>query len=406
MKKPLIKTNMSRKTKILLASAPMFLVPLALLAFSIYTGMGFDKSSELVQQGLITELPDPLVQKSAVPQKWESYQMEAPKIFEEIGPQGIVPEDREQDFVLEEFQMPSGQHTFQKAALDQEKLLENRLAALTALESSLHSDPVAKTPDKQMGLPVPDQRRGEQQELDKLEQLMGKLAQRQFSPDPELQQLEVLLDKIMAIQYPQLMQENMGIENFSAEAPVFEVRLQKSEVQAPVLNEEENGFFGLQEAQLRDFPIQPAIPAVIDEDKKVASGNTVRMKLTAAVGINGVQVPAGTAVSGTCQLDGERLRIRVEHILMENHLLPVRLEAFGTDAVAGIQIPGSVGRETAQQGMKRSMMRFNTVPVGMNLETQLAASGMDTARSFLGKKSREKKVMVKQGHPVLLMDRS
>lgn len=404
MKKPLIRTNMSRKTKILLASAPMFLVPLALLAFSIYTGMGFYKSSETMQQGLITELPGPLVQKSAVPQKWESYQMEAPKIFEEIVPLGIVPEDREQDFVLEEFQMPSGQHTSQKAALDQEKLLESRLAALTALESSLHSDPVAKTPDKEMGLPVPDQRRGEQQELDKLEQLMGKLAQRQFSPDPELQQLEVLLDKIMAIQYPQLMEENMGIENFSAEAPVFEVRLQQSEVQAPVLNEEENGFFGLQEAQLRDFPIQPAIPAVIDEDKKVASGNTVRMKLTAAVGINGVQVPAGTAVSGTCQLDGERLRM--EHILMENHLLPVRLEAFGTDAVAGIQIPGSVGRETAQQGMERSMMRFNTVPVGMNLETQLAASGMDTARSFLGKKSREKKVMVKQGHPVLLMDRS
>ncbi|MDX5479646.1 MAG: hypothetical protein LPJ98_14460, partial [Cyclobacteriaceae bacterium] len=193
----------------MLASAPMFLVPLALLAFSIYTGMGFNKSSEIVQQGLITELPDPLVQKSSVPQKWESYEMETSKIFEDIVPLGIVPEDKEQDLVLEEFQMPVGQQSFQKAALGQEKLLESRLAALTALESSLHGDPLAKTPDREKELPVLDQRRGEQQELDKLEQLMGKLAERQFSPDPELQQLEVLLDKIMAIQYPQLMQENM-----------------------------------------------------------------------------------------------------------------------------------------------------------------------------------------------------
>lgn len=403
MKKPLMSTKMSRKTRILLASAPMFLVPLALLAFSIYAGMGHTEVGNSIEQGLNTELPKPLQQKASLPQKWESYQVEILPDFSDPILETVEEHQLGQDIEGAVLVLPDGQSAYQMASAEQEKLLESRLAALSALEASF-----AQKPEEQsvvMEIPAMELRKDDRQELDKLEQLMGKLAQRQFAPDPELQQLEVLLDKIMAIQYPQLMQENRNIETFSVEAPVFEVRLQ-SDVQGPVIAEEENGFFGLQEARATDFPVQPAIPAVIDEDKKVASGNTVRLKLTAAVGINGVQVPAGTAISGTCQLEGERLKIRVEHIRMDNYLLPVKLEAFGSDAVAGIQIPGSVGRETAQQGMERSMMRFNTVPVGMNLETQLAASGMDTARSFLGKKSREKKVNVKQGHPVLLMDRS
>lgn len=403
MKKPLISTKMSRKTRILLASAPMFLVPLALLAFSIYAGMGHTEVGNSIEQGLNTELPKPLQQKASLPQKWESYQVELLPDFSDPILETVEEHQHGQDIEDAVFVLPDGQKSYQMASAEQEKLLESRLAALSALEASFAQKPNERP--EVIEIPAMEHRRDDRQELDKLEQLMGKLAQRQFAPDPELQQLEVLLDKIMAIQYPQLMQGDLDTDTFSTEVPVFEVRLQ-SDIQESVVPEEENGFFGLQEAHATDFPIQPAIPAVIDEDKKVASGNTVRLKLTAAVGINGVQVPAGTAISGTCQLEGERLKIKVEHIRMDNYLLPVKLEAFGSDAVAGIQIPGSVGRETAQQGMERSMMRFNTVPVGMNLETQLAASGMDTARSFLGKKSREKKVNVKQGHPVLLMDRS
>lgn len=192
----------------------------------------------------------------------------------------------------------------------------------------------------------------------------------------------------------------------SAPEELFDVRLQVSDPYYRHDYREENGFFGLSEGPEMEINVVPSIPATIDENKKIISGNSLRLSLSEGVEINGVDFPAKTKLYGTCRLEGERLLVSIAHIRSGNYLLPVRLEAFGMDAIQGIHIPGALGRDAAKEGMDRGVMGVNPMMGGLTLETQLAASGIETARGFLGKKAKLKKVNVKQGHPLLLVDRS
>jgi conjugative transposon TraM protein len=172
------------------------------------------------------------------------------------------------------------------------------------------------------------------------------------------------------------------------------------------VTEEENGFFGLASTEQMVVPVPASFPAIIGEDKQLVSGSSIKMTLTAPVEINGLTFDSGAAIHGICQLDGERLKIKVDQIRYENHLIPVKLEAFGMDALPGVAIPGAIGRDAAKEGLGQGIQGYSPVQPGFTLEAQIAATSVETARGFLSKKTRLKKVNVKQGHPLLLVDQA
>ncbi len=392
-----------RKTRIILLSAPMFLLPLALLAFSIMSGM--ESNEPLPEPQLNSSIPKADEKGNPINlSKWKTYESQsAAKDWVEavafFTPEDTVPELPRTGVEVESILFPLGSEAHH------EKLIEQQLLKLEKLQQQLEK------PDQEAAvgiitgssLNVPT-RREAPEEIQKLEQLMHKMEEKRGLPDPELLQLENLLDKIMMLQFPEKYVDDAVTASKSEE--LFDVKPQPSEDINRNHFGQENGFFGLSEGPEMEVNVSPSIPAVIDENKKIVSGNSLRLSLTDGVAINGMDFPAQTKLYGTCRLEGERLLISIAHIRSGKHLLPVRLEAFGMDAIQGIHIPGALGREAAKEGIDRGVMGVNPMMGGLTLETQLAASGIDTARGFLGKKAKLKKVNVKQGHPLLLVDRS
>lgn len=393
-----------RKTRIVLLSAPMFLLPLALLAFSIYAGM--EKQQTEPEQQLNSSLPQINEKRfEAEFSKTKTYENEklekdwfrAVTFFEE----DTVPvKEASQELGIELER--KGLHQ------DAEKLIEEQLSKLQELQQSINQPEPSelKLSEKPKTLEATDLKASSHKnpEIGKLEEMIDRMEAQKGMPDPELLQLENLLDKIMMLQFPERFQEE--IQMVSSE--VFEVSPLSGNTGISASSaQEEAGFFGLSEGPAMQVDVPVAIPAEIDENKKIISGNSLRIKITEDVDINGLVFPAQTKIYGTCRLEGERLLIQVDNIRTGRHLLPVKLEAFGMDAIKGVHIPGALGRDAAKEGMGQGVQGMNPMMMGgLTLETQLAASGIETARGFLGKKTKLKKVNVKQGHPLLLVDKS
>lgn len=257
-------------------------------------------------------------------------------------------------------------------------------------------------------------------EVERLEKLLGDISRSQNGSDPEMDQLENLIDKILDLQYPERVLEKK-VERGVDEDRVFEVKSpqrpplppvqprlasMEADVEHGFIPLETNGFFDLQTSSAMDVDLRPAFSATIAEDKQLVTGASVKLKLEEDLVINGMTFRSGDELSGTCRLSGERLLVKVSQIRKDNYLVPVDLEVFGLDALPGVFIPGAISRDAAKEGVNTGLSGYNPVQPGFTLETQLASMGVETARGFLSKKARLVKVNVKAGHPVLLVDKS
>lgn len=155
-----------------------------------------------------------------------------------------------------------------------------------------------------------------------------------------------------------------------------------------------------------EVEILPAIAAVVAEDKELVTGASVKLELSEDIIINGLQFDLGSELFGVCSLEGERLKITVNSLRHGNTIVPVNLQVYGLDAMEGIAVPGAIARNAVKEGATRGIQGYSPVQPGFSLESQLTATGVETAKSFLSKKSRLVKVNVKAGHPVLLVDKA
>ncbi|ULT38712.1 conjugative transposon protein TraM [Niabella defluvii] len=89
--------------------------------------------------------------------------------------------------------------------------------------------------------------------------------------------------------------------------------------------------------------------AFVHETQTLVSGATIKMRLAEPIFINGVMIPKGNYVFGTCQLEGERMQIEVKGIRYKNALFPVSLAVYDMDGITGIRIPGAIGRDATKQ---------------------------------------------------------
>lgn len=391
---------------------PVGIVPL--LLFFLYKSGSMELIAAESPSGLNTELPQAINVRSEAG-KMEIYQVaeqEERKMKEQRRLDPYI------DKVLEK-DMPEIEPAGVPIGLDkkQEAIEENLREITKLIEEPLlpKSKPVQES-NKTAFLPEPSIN----PEVEKLEKLLGNITQSQKGPDPEMEHLEGLIDKILLLQYPDMVLENRG-ERLMEEAAVFEVKSPKrppfpevkpeygrleEDLEHGFVHVESNGFYDLQTASAMEVDLRPAFSAIIAEDKELVTGSSVKLRLEEDLMINGMLFSAGDELSGTCRLSGERLLVKVSQIRKENYLVPVDMEVFGLDALPGVFIPGAISRDAAKEGVNTGISGYNPVQPGFTLETQLASMGVETARGFLSKKARLVKVNVKAGHPVLLVDKS
>ena len=149
-------------------------------------------------------------------------------------------------------------------------------------------------------------------------------------------------------------------------------------------------------------PLDTAIEAVTETEGTLTSGSVIALRITADAHWHGLHIPANTLIYGIGTLENERLRIRVRSIRMGDVLCSVSLEAYDLDGVAGIYVPGSLGRDAAKASADEAIGGLNTGTYDPALGGQAANAGIQTLKNLSSKKVREVRVTVPAGYVVLL----
>jgi len=192
----------------------------------------------------------------------------------------------------------------------------------------------------------------------------------QKSEDPELKQMNGLLEKIMDIQHPDRVKENAD----------------------PQTKELENKRF-------------KAIPAVVDGKQKITQGTVVRLRLLDTVTINGQLIPKGQLIYGSGELYNQRLTMNIKIIRMGTMILPVDLTVFDmTDGLEGICVPEAVTGDAVKDGAVSGVQGMEFMSLDPSMGAQLAGAGVNAAKGLFSKKVKRIKAKLKDGYRVLLRD--
>lgn len=253
-------------------------------------------------------------------------------------------------------------------------------------------------------------------QLLELQYMMDQLLESKKQPDPEIQQLEGLMDKILQLQYPEKYPSpelDLALEldplpvsvtptNFSHSATDTELNLNSDLVS--------NGFYGLEEngsAKSSDLTFfRKTIAASVGRSQEIIPGEALELLLDQDLELAGELLPRGTLLHAKTSLNGSRLQVQVSGILQEGILIPVALNGYGLDGIPGIELSDMKGASQWIQASSRSAQSMNMNLMGMDWQSQLANSGIQATRNLIRTKSRARKIEIKAGHPLLLIDSS
>jgi conjugative transposon TraM protein len=241
-------------------------------------------------------------------------------------------------------------------------------------------------------------------DVERLEQMMASGGNTSTAiPDPEMGQLNGMLEKILDIQHPERVKA-------SFKDPIPDASLTVAKENSKVTfssfdtGKTAGGFFGLGGKAAGED--SNAIEAVVHENQTLVTGAVVKMRLLNDIVINGHRVRKGNFVFGIASLNKERLEVTVSSIRDGESLLSVKMEVFDMDGLAGIYIPGAIGRDVAKQSGDNALQGVSLGAVDPSLGAQAASAGIETAKNLLSRKVKLIKVQVKAGYKILLKNNS
>lgn len=255
-------------------------------------------------------------------------------------------------------------------------------------------------------------------EMVRLEQMMTglELEEPSTEEDPEMTELNGMLDKIMQIQNPALAEEKLKEQSLANGKQVFPVIAAGENVNYTLLTSAQpdsaslhnsatsmTGFYSLDNQQTVAVT-QNSIEAIVDQNQTLVTGATIKLRLATDVFIAGNRVLAGSLLYGKVSLNQERLRVNIETIKSNNSLLPVDLSVYDMDGIEGIYIPGALSRDVGKQSSDRAIQSVNIPIIDPSIGAQAASAGIEAAKTFLSRKAKLIQVSVKAGYRLLLKD--
>lgn len=245
-------------------------------------------------------------------------------------------------------------------------------------------------------------------------QLMMQRMKEEKTEDPEITQLNNMLDKIAAIQNPPPKAENTTVITTAKTFPVntasekAEVSLLNTRVdQLPVTDtntDAATAFYSQTNFNDSDVSKNEAIEAIIPETQIIVAGSTVKLALINDVTIRDNILPSSTLIYGTASLSNERLKISITSLRIKNSILPVSLDVYDMDGQEGIFVPGSINRTVAKESANSAINGVNTNTIDPSIGAQAASAGIDAAKTLFTKKVKLVRLTIRTGYKILLRD--
>lgn len=288
---------------------------------------------------------------------------------------------------------------------------------LAELEKQLQEQPEEQV--SRPMLPDPETQALEAQLKQVMESLQSQGGSTTATADPEMAQMNTMLEKILDIQHPARAREKLRRASEQNKGQVFAVSTQEPRAGADLLQPSgasgyptdssrpataHNAFFDGSTEREASEGINKAIAAVIHETQVLETGATIKMRLTSDIYVAGMLIPKDNFVYGVCSLDGERLTISVKYVRYMDNLFPVQLSVFDLDGIEGIRIPGAITRDAAKQGLDQAIQSMELYSLDPSLGAQATTAAVQTAKTLLSRKAKTIRATVRAGYPVLLLD--
>ena len=192
-------------------------------------------------------------------------------------------------------------------------------------------------------------------------------------PDPELERLNGMLDKVLRIQHP----------------------AEGGQAIPPVVNS------SLDEVQPVDSTSN-TISAVVPEKQILATGATIALRLTDDIRVNKILVPRGQLVYGVVNINNDRMLIHINAIRSDRNIYTTDLQVYDMDGLAGIHIPGQISRDVTKQSADQGINSLNLMTYDPSIGGQAANAGVQAAKSLFSRKVRQVRVTIRPGYQLLL----
>jgi len=418
---------------------PLLVTPFITMIFwALGGGQGIPVQAQEIKSGLNTELPGAHFDKED--ELWDKF-----ALYEQAKRDSLKYEEARRNdpyYVVatlkgksspdtipkEESKLNTSLGSKNKYALDQNEAMINQ--KLEQLSRQLNQTDQTVKPVQKSSLKQDDvtaSGNGMTEDVDRLEKMMQIMAGSDTN-DPEMQQIESMLDKILDVQHPERVSEKIREQSAQHKQNVFPVEaaitgdnislVEGATPRAIMTNADStsdsiytpqlisNGFYGLDDDVQSEDENSNAIQAVIHDTQTLVAGSTVKLRLLTDVYIDGQLVEKDQFVFGTCAISGERLTISVNSIRDEHSLLPVSLAVFDLDGMEGIYIPGAITRDAAKQASSQSIRDVQLYSMDNSLGVQAATAGIEAAKGLFSRKAKLIKVTVKAGYQVLLKDKN
>jgi len=345
-----METKTKDKRKVLLI-LPLLVLPFMALAFyAMGGGKGtVNLDQQTVQKGINVDLPDASFKKDEPTNKLGFYQ-QADRNGDSI---------EEEDNGIENMATRLG---FKNLDEDlQTKAIEQKLEALNK-EIAKPVEPKISYPNIEYA-PQPI---GMKSDVDRLESLMKSMQQNK-EEDPEMAQLNEMLQSILDIQHPDRVEQ----------------WIPKTEPTNP------DSLF-------------KAIPAVIVDNQKAVQGATIKIRLQDSIHINGVIIPKGHELFGICRITNQRLLLDIKNIRLGTSIIPVDLTVYSLDGMVGINAPEAMLADAIGGGADDAIRGMRIMSFDQTIGAQAAGAGIDAAKSLFSKKVKRIKVKLNAGSAILL----
>ena len=391
-----------RKRKMLLV-LPLLVSPFLTMAFwALGGGKGEADKSSTVAKGLNLDLPDANLKeeeklldklgfydkadKDSI--KMEEWMRSDPYYKKEQEQRDTVPVELEQitQNTAAKFNQQLNASPYETRHSNPEQKIMQKLSLLEKemnRTTTAYKEPIIKDPYSQ--------------EVDRLENMMQEM-NTNTDEDPEMQQLNGTLDKILDIQHPQRIKERLKEKSLQNKEQVFAVSTER------VGDTLVKGFYGMNDE--KEDVQQNEIEAVVHETQTLVNGAVIKLRLLNDIYINGSLIPKDNFVFGLAMLNNERLEVEIYSIRYNQSLYPVKLEVYDMDGLPGIYIPGAISRDVAKQSADNSLQLMELSSMDPSFKAQATAAGVGAAKNLLSKKVKLIKVMVKAGYKVLLKDKN
>jgi len=344
-----METQKRDKRKVLLL-LPLLVTPLLALGFYAMGGGKEDTDGKHVASGINTSLPDASFKKDEPVDKMGFYEKEA-KDTSDVGGG-----DR----------LAGGLGFNGKAGSDKTAEIDAKLALLhkeinspAPVSGNGKSSAYTSAPNKADGTSM-------KADVDRLEVLMNSM-KADKGTDPEMEQMDGLLEKIMDIQNPARAQGKVAEKIYG--------------------NAVEKEFL--------------AVPAELADNLKAVQGSTIRLVLLDSVVLKNVVVPKGHSVFGLCRIVNQRLLLDIKNIRLGELIIPVNLTVYGMDGMPGLSARDAIVGDVASAGAVDAVSGISVY--GMDgVAGQVAGAGIDAAKSLFSRKVKVVRVKLRAGEKVLL----